>query len=255
MNSAIRANIDMDIETHGLVIREYPKGERDKLIILLTPDMGRISVWARGARSPKSPLLSLSQLLSYSRVRLRKNAGAFYLAGGEAENLFFEIRESLERLSLAQYFCELADRASADGREGEEILSLILNSLYLLCRGEREAHIKAVFELRLMSVIGFRPELSQCAVCGGVSDEMFFDMKAGNAICSSCARGGKYAGAYPINRAVYDAMNYIISSDAKKIFSFKLDAESERILSKAAQGFMLTQLNINLKTLDFYNTL
>ncbi|MBQ1436248.1 MAG: recombination protein O N-terminal domain-containing protein, partial [Clostridia bacterium] len=58
----------MDIETDGLVIREYPKGERDKLLIVLTPEMGRISVWARGARSPKSPLLSVSQLLSYSRL-------------------------------------------------------------------------------------------------------------------------------------------------------------------------------------------
>ncbi|MBQ1374964.1 MAG: DNA repair protein RecO [Clostridia bacterium] len=245
----------MDIETDGLVIREYPKGERDKLLIVLTPEMGRISVWARGARSPKSPLLSVSQLLSYSRLRLKRGAGGYYLSGGEIKNLFFEIRDSIERLSLSQYFCELADRASADGREVGEILPLVLNSLYLLCKGEREAHVKAVFELRLMSVIGFRPELSACAVCGGDSDDMLFDMREGRVVCLSCAGREKITGAYRINRAVYDAMNHIINADAKKIFSFKLDEESGRILAKVTEGFMLTQLDINLKTLDFYNTL
>ena len=204
----------MDIETTGIVIREYPKGERDKLIIVLTPEMGKIAVWARGARSQKSPLLSVSQLLSYSRLKLKKNAGAFYLAGGEVINLFFEIRDSIGRLSLSQYFCELSDRASADGLEGGEILSLLLNSLYLLCKGESETRIKAVFELRLMSVIGFRPELSGCAVCGGETDAMYFDMREGRVVCAQCARGGRGAGAYPVNRAAYEAMKYIIIADA-----------------------------------------
>jgi len=254
-NSDIQETNSMEFETRGIVIREYPQKERDKLLVILTPDMGKISVWATGARAPRSALLSVSQLMAYSRLKIRQSGGRFYLVSGEVEQLFFELRSSIEKLSLAQYFCELTDSASADGLEAESVLSLLLNSLYMLCKNTvSERAIKAAFEMRLMSYIGYKPRAEECSVCGGVDDEMFFDLEAGVIMCRKCM-GESANTAFPINRAVHMALKYIINADAKKIFSFKIDEESEKILAKATEGYLLTQLDIKLNTLDFYNAL
>lgn len=256
MNSDIHATNKMEFETYGIVIREYPQKERDKLLVVLTPDLGKISVWASSSRMPKSPLLAVSQLMAYSRLKLRQTAGRYYLISGSAQNLFFELRSSIERLSLAQYFCELTDGAAADGLEAKAMLSLLLNALYLLCKeSSSERMIKAAFEMRLMSYIGYRPRIDGCAFCGEVSDSMYFDFPAGHIICKKCMRASPDTKAYPINRAVYEALNHIINAEPKKIFSFRLDKESEEILSKVTEGFLLSQLGINFKTLDFYNAL
>ena len=253
---AIRGTNNMEFETYGLVIREYPQKEKDKLLTVLTPDLGKISVWASSSRSARSPILAVSQLMAYSRIKLRQTGGRYYLIGGSVENLFFELRNSIESLSLAQYFCELASNVSADGLESKEIVSLLLNAFYLLCKGTASSKIiKAAFEVRLMSYIGYRPSLESCAFCGEVEDSMYFDFNSGYILCKKCMDTNDKRGVYPINRAVYEALNHIINADYKKVFSFKLDCESEEILSKAAEGFLLSQLGIKIKTLEFYNSL
>ena len=79
----------MELWTSGIVIREYPQKERDKLLVVLTPDLGKISVWAGNSRTARSPLLPISQLMAYSRLNLRQTGGRYYLVSGETKNLFF----------------------------------------------------------------------------------------------------------------------------------------------------------------------
>lgn len=246
----------MELETTGIVIREYIQKERDKLLIVLTPDLGKIAVWASGAKNTRSRLLSASQLMAYSKMRLRERDGKYSLISAHDTNMFFELRQDIDRLALAQYFCDLADTAFADGLEAGELISLLLNSLYMLCRENSDTTIvKSVFELRFMSVIGFTPITDACFICGEHSGEMLFSFEDGAVICRRCGYEKDIKSVYPVNEGALLSMKHIISADAKKIFSFRTDDDTKTILSRITEGFLCTQLGIHPRTLEFYNSL
>lgn len=80
--------------------------------------------------------------------------------------MFYELRLDIEKLALAQYFCELMINIVPEGAETVPYLRLILNSLYFVANGKRPMPlIKAVFELRLLSLAGFMPNLVCCDKC------------------------------------------------------------------------------------------
>ena len=58
------------IVTAGLVLRETVTRETDKILTVLTPDRGKISLIARGARRKNSRLAAACQLLAYSELTI-----------------------------------------------------------------------------------------------------------------------------------------------------------------------------------------
>ena len=60
------------IVTSGIVLRETETKETDKILTVLTPDLGKIAVIARGARRKNSRIAASSQLLAYSELTLYK---------------------------------------------------------------------------------------------------------------------------------------------------------------------------------------
>ena len=66
--------------TAGLVLRETETKESDKILTVLTPELGRISVIAKGARSRRSKYTAACQLLAYDEMTLRRKGEWYYLA-------------------------------------------------------------------------------------------------------------------------------------------------------------------------------
>ena len=81
------------IKTKGIVINEANSKENDKILTVLTPDLGKISVLVKGAKKNKSTFLSTCQLLAFSDLVLYKNLGDLYiLNSSEIIELFYNIR-------------------------------------------------------------------------------------------------------------------------------------------------------------------
>ena len=93
--------------TAGLVLRETETKESDKILTVLTPELGRISVIAKGARSRRSKYTAACQLLAYGEMTLRRKGEWYYLAEASTIELFDGVRQDIERLALAAYFAEL----------------------------------------------------------------------------------------------------------------------------------------------------
>ena len=245
----------MQIETKGIVLKEYPIKERDKVLTVLTPDLGKITVWANNARTVKSPIMGASQLLAYSELTLNEKGGNYYLSRGAVLNVFFELRQSIEKLTLAQYFCEFCNTVTVDGYYAEQVLRLLLNSVYLLCKQDTDIFlIKTVFELRMMFYLGFMPDIQSCHCCNTMKDNMLFDVKGGCMKCQDCAKGQE-EGLFWMNKAVYLAMRHILTAPAAKVFSFKLEQESKKQLERIVESFCLMQLDCKFQTLEFFKNL
>ncbi len=243
----------MRISTKGLVIREQTTGESDRLVTLLTADYGLVRAFVRRAKQMKSRMNSATSLFAYGDFSLYRSKDAFVVDDAVATEVFFGLRKDIERLSLAQYFAQLAFELGAEEQPCEELLRLTLNSLHLLCKGEKSLmQIKAVFELRAMCLGGYMPGILACDNCGTYETPlMYFDTLEGKIYCENCPK----AGAIPLPKTVITAVRFICLTEPSKIFSFSLSDENMKLLSDVAEKYMLSRVQRKLSALEFYKGL
>lgn len=247
----------MHIVTKGIVLRETNYKEADKILTVLTQEGGKRTVKARGCRRKGSALAAPSQLLAWSDMTLFEYKDYYTLNEGATIALFRHVRDDLEKLALASYFAEVTEAVAEEGHPEPEMLSLLLNSLYALDTLDKPLPlVKAAFELRLMEVAGYAPLADACGVCGVPEPEHpCLNLSEGVLHCAAC-RGEVGDGiSMPLNPSALAALRYIIYGDPKRLFSFKVDDESLRLLGDAAEAFLLTQLERGFRTLDFYKQL
>ena len=244
----------MRLNTNGLILKEQNIGESDKLVTVLTADLGVIKAFVRGAKSVKSKKQSATGLLCYSKLTLYTGKDAYIIDEAQATEVFFGLRNDIEKLALGQYFAELAFELAPKETNANEYLRTILNSLYFLSNGTHyPAKLKAIMELRLLSLSGYMPNLIACDKCGEYeTDTMFVNFEHGLLYCENCA-GSEIA--LPIPLEIISAMRHIVFSELKGLYDFKLPDESLEELSYITETYLKTKTEKHFKTLDFYNSL
>lgn len=243
----------MQISTKGLVIKEQTIGESDRLVTLLTADYGLIKAFVRRAKQSKSRLGSATTLFAYSDFTLYRTKDAFSVSDAVPVEVFFNLRRDIERLTLAQYFAQLAYELSAEEQPETELLRLLLNSLHLLCKSSKcPAQIKSVFELRALCIGGYMPSVLACDRCGTYeTDFMYFDPFEGKIYCENCGKSG----AVRVPKNVITAVRFICLTESDKIFSFKLDENNMLLLNDITEKYMMMCINRSLSALEFYKGL
>ena len=240
--------------TYGLILRETETKETDKILTVLTPDMGKISLVARGARRKNSPLAASCQLLAYSELTVYRRGAWLYLSEASTVELFDGLRGDIERLALASYFAELTENVTGEDQPAGEVLPLLLNALYALgVLGKDPALVKPVFELRLMAISGFEPLSSCCGICGKSEPENpMLDVTEGTVHCAACHSGGL---SLPLSGNALAALRRALHADPKRLYAFSLDRAALRKLDRAAEFFVTAQLERSFRTLDYYKGL
>ncbi len=242
----------MTLRTDGIVIREQSTGEQDRLITILTQKHGIIKGFVNGARNPKNKNVGATDLLCYSDFYIEKNKrDVFVIREATAKHVFFSLRENITLLSLAQYFAQLCYELAPREEDSSEFLSVMLNSLYLLSKGQKNVKlIKAVTEMRMLCLSGYMPNIVACCKCGQYeSEKMFFSCNTGMLYCPDCLMAEKTT---EINLSVLSALRHICLAENHKIFSFNLSDDSLMCLYEITESYLLKTTNRKYKTLEFY---
>ncbi len=248
--------MSMDFTTPALVLREVNYKEADKILTILTPEHGRLTVSARACRRKNSRLAAGAQLLVYSEMTLYQFQNRWALREANTLNLFWQVRGDVQKLALGSYFAELAELTSQEEVPAPELLRLLLNSLYALDQLNKPLHqIKSAFELKFMSLSGFAPLLDGCAVCGAAPQDPMFHLGEGVLHCRSCRSQLGEGISMPLSPAALAAMHHITQGNPKRLFSFRLDEPAQTQLNQLGEAFVLTQMERGFRTLDFYKKL
>ena len=243
----------MQTKTKGLVIREQTVGESDKLITVLTADYGLIKAFVRKAKTIKSQNLSVTSLFAYSEFSLYRSREAYVVDNATPIEVFFDLRGDIQTLSLAQYFAQATYFMASEEQPAPEMLRLLLNSLRLLCKGEKSHMlIKSAFEFRLMTLSGYMPDILACYRCGEYeTDIMYFDIDEGCIYCKDCYRNN----AIEVPLTVIKAIRFICLVDMGKVFSFNISESNMNLLSSISEKYLLSRIDTKLTTLDFYKAI
>lgn len=243
-----------NIDITGLVTREVKYGENSRILTVLGKDCGKVSVLASRARTNRSGLLTATQLFSYSDFTLFKgrDGSLLKLNEGEVISAFSNIRNSLEKMAYASYFCDIINQICREGAEENELLSLILNMLYLLdrddCTAKKAVKIRAVFQFRALAAAGFAPDCEGCAECGS-SNAQYFSRSGGVFYCEKCREHG--VALSEVSEGIFNAIKFITTADSRHILAFSLSDAAMQYLASIGEEFVRTQLEHDFKTLDY----
>ena len=250
----------MQIQTEGIVIKESSVGENDKYITVLTADLGTIEAYVKGARRKGSHLSVSTALFCYSHFELFQNKSRYYVDQADINQLFYDIRLDLTRLTIASYFCQILYEIKPDNDNCKEILRLMLNSMHLLSNTKKDSRIiKSVFELRCLALSGLCPDLVACRECGDFNNKMRFYINDGTVLCESCAAQGINTGVEfgfaQLTSSVLAAMRHIVYSPSEKAFSFTLDDDNLKLLGEVCESYLICQTERSYRSLEFLKTM
>ena len=238
----------MLITTKGIVIREKSVGENDKYLDVLTDKLGVIEISAKGSKKMTSKSFASAQLYAYSEFCLKEHKGKYYIDSCKPINIFYGLREDVEKIALVVYFTDILKHTATDENEAEAVLRIFLLTLYYLENGKYPIEqIKSVFEMKLMSQIGYEPEINCCSLCGN-TDSAFFSIENASLYCDLC----KHDGQVKLPIGTVKALQYIVNSPIDKAFSFNLKGESLSKLSQITQKYVFYHLDMSFKSLDYY---
>lgn len=240
----------------GIVLKERPVGEQDRFVDVLTKEKGIIELSVKGARKINGKAGSSTQLFAFSRFCCDKRKDRFCLNSAEPIHIFYDLRNSLSALSLASYFSEVLRYCISERTDSGNVLRLTLNTLHCLEKGLRsEQLLKSIFELRLMSEIGYMPDVLACRGCGVFEpEELFFSAEDGGFYCSDCFEdnGGRWT---KMRLPELSAIRHIVLADFDRLFNFRVSDRAGDKLAAFTEDYLLTHLERTFKTLDFYKSM
>lgn len=233
------------LKTKGIILLENNMGDFDKMVTLLTP-AGKIGCAAKGSRRNNSSLMAGTQYLCFGDYVLYKGNNSYKINSCETIEVFYNIRTDLDKLKYAAHITKIVNDVTDENQNTYRILQLILNTLYVISETDRNLNlVLSIFRLRLLCIMGFRPQIGKCCCCSDTTNIKFFSIKDSSVKCEKCGRTDKSA--ISISPSTYDAIRYIVGSDAKKIFSFDIPEDSIKELDLVTKIFLNEKLENEYK--------
>ena len=213
------------IKVKGIVLSESNMGDYDKMVTILTPNLGKISCAAKGARRPKSLLLAGTQLFCFADYIVYKGTSTYHINSSETIEMFYNLRTDLDKLKYAIHVNKIVQDVTDENENCYNILQLYLNTLYTISETDKDLDLTiSIFKLKLLCLLGFTPRIMECVSCKQKEDLHFFSIRDNGLKCEACSRIDKSA--INMSQSTANAIKYVVTAPSKKLFSFNLKNES-----------------------------
>ena len=201
---------------------------------------GKISCVAKGARRPKSALLAGTQMFCFGEYLVFKGSQTYHINSVEPIEVFYNLRIDLDKLKYAVHINKIVQDVTHENQNCYKILQLLLNTLYTIAETDKNLDmILGIFQLRLLCVLGFTPQVMECIQCKEKENLTYFSIKDNGLKCKIC--GKQDTSTIAISESTLNAVKYTVTAPPKKLYAFNLKSE-------ALEEFkLLTKLYFNEK--------
>lgn len=241
--------------TEGVVLRRSDFGEADRLLTLFTRDFGKVRAIAKGARKPQSRKTGHVELFMRSRFLIATGRNLDLITQAEIIEVFDGLRQDLIRTTYAAYVVELLDQFTAEADKNVDLYDLLVRALGWLATENNFLLIARYYELRLLSLIGYQPELFRGVVSGEpiLEEDQYFSAELGGLIRPQ--QLGSDRRARPISAAAVKVLRYLQTRSWETVANLQLRRELHRELEEIMHYYLTFQLERQLKAVDFLERL
>jgi DNA repair protein RecO (recombination protein O) len=240
----------------ALVLRHIDWGEADRLIWLYTPEMGKLHAVAKGVRKPRSRKAGHLEPFTRANLLLAHGRDLPLITQAETLDAFLPLRDDLRRTTYAAYMVELLDRFTYEGSdsphgESHNLYRLIIETLSRLCQPLDPDLVSRYYEVRLLDLVGFRPQLFHCAVCEREiqAEDQYFSAQQGGVLCPNC--GARFSGSRPISMKALKYLRHFQRSNFTQAARVELTPALNREIELMMQHYLTYLLERGLNTPPF----
>lgn len=241
--------------TDAIILRRQDFGEADRLLVLLTPEHGKLRAIAKGARKPIARKAGHVELFALVDMLLARGRDLYIVAQAETREPFLPLREDLVRTVYANHLVELLDRFTAEQDTGRAEFDLLVSALGWLCSAVDPRLVARYYELRLLALAGFAPSLHQCAI--GQEDlepqDQFFSVADGGVICPSHHAGLDRG--VPISLAALKTLRYLQTRPWEAVSVLQIGGPLHLELERLAVAYLTYVLEQRLQSVEFLKRL
>ena len=236
-------------------MRHSDYGEADRLLVFFTRELGKVRAIAKGVRKPRSRKGGHLESFTRTRMLLAKGRNLFIVAQAEAVEIYFPIYENLALFGHASYVAELLDRFVLEGEAHPDLYTLLVETLQRLAGEELSFTAVRYFELRLLDLIGFRPQFYQCVGCQTEihPEDQYFSYELGGVLCPKC--GKNVPRVRPVSLDALRFLRHYQRSSYRQAKKAKITPSIRTEMESLMQGYLTYLLERGLNSPSFLRKL
>jgi DNA repair protein RecO (recombination protein O) len=227
-------------KTEAIVLRSRHLGETSRILTLFTERFGKLAVVAKGARRPKSRFGASLDLFAHSSVvlYLKENRELGLVTESTLVEGYFGLREDARRFGQASAVVELVDRMVMRAEPSPELFDLLRGGFEALQGTTHSSLLLSALMLKIISLLGFRPQLYACFRCGrSVAGQLKgFSVSRGGVICRRCA--GAESTHVAITEGLLELLQHLLSDEFEAIGRLIPGRGDERRVAAIVQDFI-----------------
>ena len=240
-------------KTRAFVIKSMNLSESDRLVTFMTENHGKVKCVARGARKAKNQFwgtlepMTLIHLIYFGR----EHQSLFRLNHSDTIESFHTIRDDFNKLYTGVYFLDLIDTMVLEGHSEPKIFTFLYQGLAALNQQKDLEPLRRLFEIRLLSLSGYKPELEYCVICHKIPKNGMipFSYNHNGVLCNSCSNKTKIDIQFSTGTKNY--IKKLLDVEIKTCERLKFPKFQSEEIEKVTHRLILSHLGRELKSYPF----
>lgn len=245
------ADSQRSLKVEAVILQHNDWGEADRLLRMFSRESGKIKAIAKGVRRIRSRKAGHLQPITRVSLLLARGTGMWIVTQAETINAHLPLRSNLLLTGYACYLTELVDRFTFEEEENRSLYLLLTQSLERLTSTADPFLVVRFFEVRLLDLLGYRPELFHCVMCREPiqAQNQFFSFLEGGVICPKCS--GKPMDAMPVSMPVLKYLRHLQRSSYNKVAALQIPEPVRDPLEQLLGRYVSFLLERQVHSADF----
>lgn len=240
-------------KTRAIVIKSMNLSESDRLVTFMTESHGKVKCVAKGARKVKNQFwgalepMSLINLIYFGK----EHQSLFRLNNSDIIESFQTIRDNFGKLYTGIYFLDLINAMILEGHREPKVFSLLYQALAALDQQTELEALRRLFEIRLLSLSGYKPQLEHCIFCrkGPENGMIPFSFAHNGILCKSCSNRARVDIQFSTGTRNY--IRKLLDVEIKTCERLKFPKAQMDEIGKVTHRLVLSHLGRELKSYPF----
>ncbi|MDR4499488.1 MAG: DNA repair protein RecO [Candidatus Scalindua sp.] len=236
--------------TPAIALRKIDYGDSSQIITFFTRDYGKIQTLAKGLKLPVKGISGGIDLLSHNQIVFiqRGRSHLHILAEWMLQESFCSLRDNLRKFYSALHVMELVGEFCEVNDKNEPLFHLFVNTLYEVANGDDPSVSTLAFEVRMLALVGYMPEMEHCVSCKTEIDLAkfaLFNASEGGLLCQYC--GSCLKERMKISGGAIATFNCLAGKKVQRLERLKIDTSIRNEIRLLLRYYFSFLLNKELK--------
>lgn len=239
----------MILKTEAIVLKTFDFRETSKIAIFFSNEFGKLKGLLKGIRKEPNKFASHLNLGSLNEAVFyqKRNSDLHLISHCDLKNDFPGLRRDLRRALAVNYILELVDALMPAEDKNEAVFKLLLSCLKSLESSVDTAKIIQMFQIKMLSLSGFKPHFDSCLICDKkILTSAYFSHRLGGLLCLHCRARDQDSAS--VLKGTIASIRHIEEQEWVRALRLGLNSSVKLELKELLNDFLVFHLEKHLKS-------